>query len=67
MREGYVYDLRAGNEEFFVSRPRGIKGMQPLGIRSTFDMIVLSQEHWVVYIKVDENYKSKQANCPIEA
>ena len=30
-------------------------------------MIVLSQEHWVVYIKVDENYKSKQANCLIEA
>lgn len=64
--EGYVYDLRAGNEEFFVSRPRGIKGMQPLGIRSTFDMIV-SQEHWAVYIKVDEIYKSKQANCLIEA
>ena len=30
-------------------------------------MIVLSQKHWVVYIKVDENYKSKQANYPIEA
>lgn len=30
-------------------------------------MIVLSQEHWAVYIKVDEIYKSKQANCLIEA